>query len=229
MRIYPLHPLTSILIAIECSLLILHIPSGRGFGLLAACLAATLTVPSRTTGRLTVPFVRVLIIAALFTAAIHCVRFSPLTIDYEGSREGLTSFVTISVPVVCVLFLSRRITQDELYAFLIDLRFPPSVILVLFRTIWLIPRMLERTDEVLAALKLRSVPIDTPVRRLMAVAPAISTIMSSMLSEITDNALVITARGFLLPTKKTHMLPLHYTPRDAVVSVFTTVLVIGLW
>lgn len=229
MQINQLHPLTYLIVTFEAAILAVHLPPSWGLLFLALLLILTLCIPSRTSGRLTRPFLRILAVAAFFIFTIHCVRFFPPGLNVSNCSEALINYIHISVPVVSVLFLSRRITSDELFALLIDCRVPSAVILILYRTLWLIPRLIERTDEVVVALKLRCVPLDTPIQRMKAVAPAFSTIFASMFTEITDNALVITARGFLLPGRKTHMLKLSFSFADVLVISLVTTLLAVVW
>jgi energy-coupling factor transporter transmembrane protein EcfT len=127
------------------------------------------------------------------------------------------------------MFLARRVTSEELYATLIDIKVPPSVIVILFRTIWLVPRLTERMEDVVTAMRLRGMPMDTFMRRARALAPAFGTIFSSMITEISENALIMTARGFLLPGTKTHHISLQFGAVDILLTVSAAAMLVVLW
>jgi energy-coupling factor transporter transmembrane protein EcfT len=186
-------------------------------------------LPSRTEKPCTGMFLKVLAVAALFLAAMHIVRWYPPGIVTSGIEDAATGFVRVAVPVVAVMFLARRITSEELYGTLIDLKAPPSVIVILFRTIWLVPRLTERMDDVVTAMRLRGMPMDTFLRRTRALAPAFGTIFSSMITEISENALVMTARGFLLPGVKTHHISQRFGAVDMFLTVSAAAVLVVLW
>ena len=109
-----------------------------------------------------------------------------------------------------------------MFALLVDLRVPPAAILVLFRTIWLIPRLRIMMENVVTAQKLRGMPVDSLSRRFHAFAPTLSPLFSSMVDEISENSLVITTRGFLLPGRKSHLTPLSFGARDIIATISVT-------
>ena len=135
----------------------------------------------------------------------------------------------IAAPVTGMIYLSRRITSEELFSMLIEYRVPPELILIMFRTLWLVPRLTERIEEVLNAQKLRGMRVDTSMMRVRALLPTLSPILSSMLNEISVNSLIMTTRGFLMPGIKTHYTPLRFTARDVTVMVGITFVFGILW
>lgn len=221
-RIMNCHPLTIIILALDCTIVAVFLPSDMSLLFCACWFTATMLLPSRTNTRMTTVFLNVLVAAAMFLFLIHAVHWFPPEIDIKGLRTVTDSFVRIAIPVSCVFFLSRRVTSEELYSLLIDCRVPPPVIHVLFRTLWLAPRLVERTDEVVTALKLRGMRIDTPFQRMKALVPALSTIFSSMVNDISENALSLTARGFLREGRKSHFLKLTFGSRDVLIIVIAT-------
>jgi len=222
-----LHPITHITIAFCFAAAAVSAPVEEGLTVLLFGLGITLAIPCRTETRLARPFLNVLAIAIFFLFIIHGVRWNPPGVIRSGIFEALESFVRVGAPVVVALYLSRQIRSEELFAFLIDLRIPPAVIMILFRTLWLIPRFTERMDETLIALKLRGMPVDTPFQRVRALIPALGTIFASMFAETSDNSLVMAVRGFLRPGSKSHFLPLSFRVRDGAV-IFLALLILGI-
>ncbi len=224
-----LHPLTHIIIAGEAALLAAVLPVDEGAVVFSLGLFTAIVIPSRTEVRITGTLLRVLALAGLFLFLIHGVRWSPPGILFEGLRTGLASFLHIAAPVTAVLYLSRRIRSEELFAFLLDIRIPSAVILILFRTIWLVPRLTERMDEVITAMKLRGMRIDNPIWRLRALAPAFGTIFASMIREISENSLTLASRGFLRHSHKTHLLELLWRQYDTALILLSTLIMAAAW
>ncbi len=216
------HPLTHMVVAAGAVLLAVALPMPAGAAVLGILLSAAALLPTRTDARLTGAFLRLIAIAAFFLFLLHGVTWSPPGVTITGLGRALEAFIRIAAPFAAVLYLSKRISGDEFYALLIDLRVPPVVIFILFRTLWLIPRMSERMREALTAQKMRGMPAESALQRARAVIPSLSPVFSSMVDETSRHALVITARGFLRPGPKTHALPLRFEPRD-VIAVSGTV------
>lgn len=224
-----LHPLTHIIIAVEFAILILVLPVYQGLGVLVLWLLFTLMMPQRTEIKLTGTFLKILIVAAIFLFLIHGVHWRPLGVSTEGIIAGLIGFLHIAAPVTFIIYLSRMVQSGEIFALLIDLKVPPAVILILFRTIWLVPRFVERMDEVVMAQKLRGMRIETTSQRIRALIPTLSPIFSSMLEEISENSLTITTRGFLQPGKKSHLKVLGFRLDDAIVILVVTFAFLKIW
>ncbi len=222
-----LHPITHIAVALAFAGIVLTVPFERGLATLLLGLGMTLAVPRRTETFLARAFMRVLAIALLFLFLIHGIRWIPFGVTRAGVFTALEHLTRIGAPVVAALYLSRAIRSEELFALLLDMRVPPAAILILFRTIWLVPRFTERMDETLVALKLRGMPAETPKQRIQALVPALGTIFASMFSEISDNSLVIAARGFLRPGPKSHLLALRFGVRDGVI-IALALLILGI-
>ena len=217
-----LHPLTHIIVVLEVALLAVMLPSLQGALIIFGGFIAALLIPNRTEVRLAKPFLKILAVAAFFLFLMHGVTWKPPSISHEGIINGFDSFIHIAVPVTCVLYLSRRITSEELLALLIDIRIPPAVILILFRTLWLVPRLMERMDAAVTAQKLRGMRVENTIQRAHAILPTLSPIFSSMFDEISQNSIILTTRGFLRPGRKTHLLKLRYRCVDAVVTAMVT-------
>jgi len=224
-----LHPATHIAVAVEVSFLVIALPFPADSVLLALLYAVVLLIPARTGFRRTMTFMKVLAAAALFLALIHAVRWTPVGLSADGIATALKSFNRIAVPFAGIIYLSKTVSSEELFALLVDMRVPPPVILILFRTVWLVPRLMGRTDEVLAMQRMRGLRIESPLHRLRAVLPTLSPIFSSMIDEISQNSLTITARGFLSPGRKSHLLAISFSAADAAVVGLTTLVCIVLW
>jgi len=224
-----LHPLTHIIIAAELAIFTLVLPVYQGLGVLVLWLLFTLVMPMRTETKLTGTFFKILIIAAVFLFFIHGVKWRPPGISTEGIFVGLSSFIHIATPVAFIIYLSRTVQSEEIFALLIDLKVPSVVILILFRTMWLVPRFVERMDEVITAQKLRGMRIETASQRIRALIPTLSPIFSSMLEEISENSLTITARGFLEPCGKSHLKVLRYRLDDTIIIIVITFTFLILW
>ncbi|MBT4484645.1 MAG: energy-coupling factor transporter transmembrane protein EcfT [Candidatus Latescibacteria bacterium] len=223
------HPLTHIIVAIEMALIMLILPVHQGLGILILWLLAILCIPGRTGTNLTGAFIKILIIAAFFLFLIHGVKWRPLGISPEGTVAGLIKFLHIAAPVMTVMYLSKMVHSEEIFALLIDLRIPPVVILILFRTLWLVPRFTERVDEVITAQKLRGVRIESTSERIRALLPTLNPIFSSMFEEISENSLTLTARGFLNPGRKSHLNVLKYGWPDGIFLAVITLIFVLSW
>ena len=197
-----------------------------GLVIVLFAIVASSAIPRRTDTDLLGPFLRILGIAAIFLFLIHGIRWNPPGIIRSGVVSAIESFIHIAIPVIAALYLSRRIRSEELYAFLVDLRIPPAVILILFRTLWLVPRLKERMEETVAALRLRGMPAGSPIARMRVLAPSLGVVFSSMFGEISENAPVATARGFLRPGPKTHLLELRFGAADAGVSALSIIMAV---
>lgn len=224
-----LHPLTHGVIAVAAALAVLRAPGGEGVLLLLFGLGVTLAIPSRTETRLARPFLRVLGIAFLLLFLIHGVRWTPPGVTRAGCFDAVRGFVHIGAPVAAVLYLSRQIRAGELLSVLLSLRVPPAIVLILFRTLWLVPRMTARMEETLLALRLRGMPAGTVAARVRALVPALGTIFASMFAEISDNSITIAARGFLAPCRKTHLLRLRFGARDGAAVALSLVMLGVVW
>ncbi|MBN1293631.1 MAG: energy-coupling factor transporter transmembrane protein EcfT [Candidatus Latescibacteria bacterium] len=224
-----LNPGTHILIASEITLSAIILPILPGTVILLIFFIIALVVPSRTDFRLTREFLKILIVGVVFLILIHGIYWNPLSISYFGLLTGLNKFIHIASPVICVIYLSRRIRSEELFALLIDFNVPSTIILILFRTLWLVPRFNERIDEVVIAQKLRGMRVKTAAQRIRALIPTLNPIFSSMLNEISFNSLTLSSRGFLRPGEKTHFTRLKYGWIDVTAIIGSTFALGVLW
>ncbi|MFC1650871.1 energy-coupling factor transporter transmembrane component T family protein [Candidatus Latescibacterota bacterium] len=222
------HPLTHILVSLELAALIIILPAGYGLLLIGSWLLLSLVLPKRTDTKLTPVFIKILFVAAIFLLLIHGVSWRALSISAGGIMSALNSFTHIAAPVVFIIFLSRNVRQEELYALLLDLKIPPVIIFILFRTLWLVPRFVERIDEVITAQKLRGMRIEKTSDRFRALIPTLGPIFSSMLEEISENSLTLTARGFLGSGDKSHVTQLRRSPADVIYLLIVTLVFIKI-
>ncbi len=221
-----LHPFSHLLVTAAFAVSAAAAPTESGLAIVLFAIVAASAIPRRTDTDLLAPFLRILGFAAIFLVLIHGVRWNPPGFFRSGIVSAAASFIHVSIPVTAVLYLSRRIRSEELYAFLIDIRMPPAVILVLFRTIWLVPRLKERMEETVTALRLRGMPSGSPAARMRALASSLGVVFSSMFGEISENALVATARGFLRPGPKTHLIELRFGAADAGVAALSIIMAV---
>ncbi|MFC1538928.1 energy-coupling factor transporter transmembrane component T family protein [Candidatus Latescibacterota bacterium] len=216
------HPLTYILVSLELAVLIIILPDLYGLFVFGAWLFLSLVIPKRTETKLTPVFIKVLFVGAIFLLLIHGIEWREFTISAEGIMGALGSFIHIAAPVVFIIFLSRNVRPEELYALLLDLRIPTVIIFIIFRTLWLVPRFVERVDEVIIAQKLRGMRIEKTSDRIKALIPTLGPIFSSMLEEISENSLILTARGFLGSGDKSHVIELHRSLADYIFLLIVT-------
>jgi energy-coupling factor transporter transmembrane protein EcfT len=224
-----LHPLASIIIAVEFCILAVSAPPEEGLVLILFGMTVAGVLPGRTETNLRRQFTGVLGLAALFLLLIHGVRWNPPGIVREGVLDALPGFIRIAAPVVAVLHLSRQIRTEELFALLLALRVPPAAILILFRTLWLVPRLTGRMEETLSALRLRGMPDATIAGRFRALVPSIGIVFSSMFAEISDNSLILAVRGFLRGGPKTSLLELRFGKADAAAVAVSTLVMVTSW
>lgn len=225
-----LHPLSHLIIAFSAALVVLNAPAGYGIVMLVLMLIAVLVLPPRTPVRLTGSFLKLLVFASLFLFLIHAVKWVPLRISPGGFEKALVSILRIGVIITTVLYLACQITGGELYALMTAMHVPPVIVFILFRTLWLVPRFMDRIDEVILAQRLRGMRIASIHDRVRAVLPSLTPIVASMLDETFVNAMTMTIRGYLEPGRKTHLDPLPFRGRDifimaAALSILSSVLI----
>ena len=167
--------------------------------------------------------------AAFFLFLIHGVKWMPPGISTDGLISGLVNFTHIAAPVLFIIYLSRRVHSEEIFALLIDIKVPPALILILFRTLWLVPRFVEKADEVITAQKLRGMRIESTSERVRALIPTLSPIFSSMFEEISENSLTLTTRGFLQPGRKSHLTMLRYGFIDWIMLMILVLIPLVSW
>ena len=219
-----IHPLTHIVLAAELAFLTVIPDLFQGLAVLILWFMFIFIIPKRTETKVTFVFIKVLAVAALFLFLIHGIHWSPPEISVDGIYAGLVNFTHIAAPVVGIIYLSRMIHSEEMFALLIGLRVPPVIILIIFRTLWLVPRFIERINEVITAQKLRGMKIESISERIRALIPTINPIFSSMLEEISENSLTITARGLLQPGRKSHYTILKFDSVNRIITIAITII-----
>ncbi len=224
-----LHPLTHLVSAALMGALITL--SEVSYGLLTVLIWSIfiLIIPRRTEVRLTWTFLRLLLVAAGFLLIMHGIAWPALRLSSEGVLMALDHFRNIAVPIVVVMYLSKVIRAEEMFALLIDLHIPPALILIIFRTLWLVPRFVSRIDDVITAQRLRGMRIENVFARMKALPPTLGPVFSSMLEEISENALVMNARGFMQPGRKTHLTRLKIGFYDAVIFLIILTVIVLSW
>jgi energy-coupling factor transporter transmembrane protein EcfT len=209
-----LHPVTFIIIAFECALLTVLLPVWKGFAAFIILFATVAVIPSKTDVETGGVFMRFLIIAAFFLFLINGVKWFPTGIDLAGIENGTNSFVNIGACFLFIVLVSKTLHSEEIFALMVSLKIPSSIILIFFRTAWLVPRFSAKMRDVLAAQKLRGMRVSSFTERAGAVIPALNPIISAMFEEIARNALVITSRGFLAHGVKSSRLELAFSAVD---------------
>jgi len=226
-----LHPISHLIVSLASAIVILTVSPLHSIAMLILMFVFALALPSRTAIRLSGPFLKLFAFAVIFLLLIHAVRWSPPGLTSEGFGQALIGIIRIGAVFTVMLYLTRQITGGELYAFMTTLHVPPVFVLVLFRTLWLVPRFVERIDEVILAQRLRGMRIATFRDRVHAVLPSLTPIVASMLDETYVNAMTMTIRGYLEPGPKTHVDPLPFRNRDTGViitalSILSTILIV---
>lgn len=216
-----LHPFTQLLFTAMLGIVVVVSGTVWGLAVLLLWCVFTLVVPRRTEVRLTVAFLRLLVVAAGFLLVIHGIEWPAFRLSAKGVLMALDHFRHIAVPIASIMYLSKVIRAEEMFAFLIDLRIPPALILIIFRTLWLVPQFMKRIDDVIMAQRLRGMRIEGVWARMKALQPTLGPVFSSMLVEISDNALVMNARGFMQPGHKTHLTRLRFGLIDRSICFIT--------
>ena len=214
-----LHPVSYFILALDLVIAILVLPPLYGAASVAVILCALAVAPGRTGTRIARPFMKLFAVGTVFLFLIHAVTWHPVGISPDGLVVMCRAVARIGAVIAAVTYLAGRVTGNELYALMIDLRVPPAAILILFRTLWLVPRFMERIDEVILAQRLRGMRLEGFRDRTAAVLPALTPVFASMLDETWAHAMTMTIRGFLEPGRKTHRLALPFRGRDGAVAV----------
>jgi energy-coupling factor transporter transmembrane protein EcfT len=224
-----LYPLTYIIISFQFGFLTVILPEPQSLVVLAVWCSVTLMMPSPEKDRITKPMFRVMLISWIFLFLIHGIRYYPLSIDTVGMNRALDAFTRFAAPALAVVWIYRRVEPEEMYALLIDLGLPISWVVMIFRIFWLVPRFMERLDDVLMAQRLRGMKIESYGERMRAVVPSLFPVITSLFEEITENSLVQHSRGLLEPGKKTHVTELNFSFTDISALLLTTFLMAVIW
>lgn len=120
--------------------------------------------------------------------------------------------------MVAFLWVIRTTKAEELYAMLLDLRLPVSVIYVLFQAIYLIPRFGDRAREILIAQQARGFVLKG-IRNRLRTYSDFAPLFSTAIYELEENAASISARGLHAPGRKTHLCKITFTALDAMLFV----------
>ena len=88
---------------------------------------------------------------------------------------------------------------------------------------------MSRIDDVITAQRLRGMRIEGLFARMKALQPTLGPVFSSMLEEISENALVMGARGFMQPGRKTHLIRLRFGFPDAILLLIILTVTVYIW
>lgn len=171
-------------------------------------------------------FLRLLLIAAFFLLLIHCISWNgKLVFREEGLILAGKSFFRICSLMISFLWLVRTIKTEEFYAMLIDLHLPIKVIYVLFQVIYLIPKLVDRSKEILLAQQLRGFAMKGILNRLKAYVLILSPLLSATIYEMEENAIALSARGLQSKESKTHLAQICFTRADLVIITFSAAII----
>ena len=223
-----LHPVILILIIIEICAMTVFLPLWHGLITFLILFPISVIIPSRTGVDTSGIFIKLLFVAAFFLLLINGIKWVPPGIDYQGLDRAINSFVNIGACFLFIIFVTKTISAEELFALMTGVKIPSPIILIFFRTAWLVPRFSERVGEVLTAQRLRGMKTGNIFERAGAVLPSLNPILSTMLQEIAQNALVITSRGFLNAGRKSSRLVLHMTLIDYLFLFLSTLIMVSL-
>ena len=221
MQVSILHPMTRLLIALCFIVLVFGLSVGyQAIAVFSGVIIAwglVRAIPSRDPGRI---FLRLWLTAGFFLMIIHSVSFNDsFVFNQNGLQVAGRSFFKIGSLVVAFLWVIRTTKVEELYAMLLDLRLPVSVIYVLFQAIYLIPRFGDRAREILIAQQARGFVLKGIRNRLRALILIFAPLFSTAIYELEENAASISARGLHAPGRKTHLCKITFTALDAMLFV----------
>jgi len=227
----PCHPCTHLIIA-ACftALVFMLLWPYQAIASLIGCFVAWLIakpIPTRDPGR---SFLRIWLTAGIFLILIHAVQFAEgIRLSFEGVLVAGKSFFRIGALMASCLWLIRTLENDDLYAFLIDLRVPIPVIYVIFQSIFMIPRFNQRASDILIAQQARGFVLKGFRHRIKALLLIIAPLFATTLYELEESAASLSARGLLTSGKKTHLHYISFSFYDGMivsVSILITTLLI---
>jgi energy-coupling factor transport system permease protein len=171
-------------------------------------------LPSHDPGNI---FLRLWLTAGFFLTIIHTISYDDgLIFNQDRLYVAGKSFFRIGSLMVTFLWIIRTMKAEELYAMLIDLRFPVPVIYVIFQAIYLIPRLIERAKDILVAQQARGFILRGVRCRLKALILILSPLFSTMIYELEEGAASISSRGLQAPGKKSHIAIIRFTSLDII-------------
>lgn len=174
-------------------------------------------------------FIRLWLTAGFFLFVMHGLNFSgDVSIESVGIKTAGRNFFRIGALMVSFLWLIRTIKQEELYAFLIDLRLPLPIIYLIFQTVFLIPRFGERAGEIIIAQQARGFIFKGFLNRAKALSLIFPPLFSSMIYELEETAASLSARGLRAQGRKSHLCQIRFSPFDLMITItsfFLTIIV----
>jgi energy-coupling factor transporter transmembrane protein EcfT len=178
-------------------------------------------IGDRDPGRL---LLRVSIVAAVFLALIHGFYWEGGPNLERGALRGAAeAWLNIAALLVATLALVRRIRSEDIYAFLLDLRVPPSVILIVLSGLAIVPRIGRRAHDVHQAQQLRGFAIRGIRNRLRAYRVLLAPLLSTTVYELEDTAASLAARGLHFPGPKSHRTSFRISRPEVVVVAIVSI------
>lgn len=228
-----IHPLTRIFMSLLYLIVVFRLPIRHQVmaiitGMIMAWGAKKL--PSQDPGKI---FLRLWFTAGLFLLIIHCIIYNNgLVFDNHGFVTASKSFFRIGSLMIVFLWLSRTIKSEELYAMLMDIGLSMSLIYLLLRTIYTIPRLGSKANEILVAQQARGFVLKGIGNRIKGLQLILAPLFSSMVYELEESSASLTARGIIAPGRKSHFVELKFGPQDVLLIVssmaLTTLLLVRI-
>jgi len=131
----------------------------------------------------------------------------PISLKREGLAFALTSLGRILVVVGGFVLFALTTRPDTLMLSLSQRGLPASLANVIVATIQLVPRTRARAAAILDAQRARGLETTGPLlQRLRALLPLVAPLILSSLIDVEERALVIEARAFNHPGRKTSLI-----------------------
>jgi len=190
-------------------------------------LLINLVISKRRKDKLDWIFFRLILIAGIFLFLIYFVKFNGgVVLNFKNMNEFLTKWSLI-IGISVMLITARKIfNTDEIYAFLIDLKIPAWAIYLIFNSLFLIPRLIEKSKEILIAQEARGFK-NVGTARIKATILVLVPLISSISYELEQKSIAIQSRGLFSRSKKTHIYQLSFKFFDFII-IFASVICSGL-
>lgn len=214
----------------------------RGWtGPIAVLLVVAVTALVAHVGRRMLPFVLatiplvasiILVNTFLFPGATDViVRLGPLAPTWSGLTAALQATLRVAAFALSVAVFSLTTPTDDLLSDLELRGLGRRGVFVIGAAIATVPRMIERSAEIVDAQRARGLDTQgSPLRRARGIVPLAGPMISSALSEVEERTMALEARAFSAPGRRTVLRHLPDSARQralrwglAVVSVAAVV------
>jgi hypothetical protein len=123
--------------------------------------------------------------------------------------------------------LTANVDQDRLFAALVNLQFPISVIYLMFRTFWIVTLFETRAEEIVAAQRLRGFPTETLAARLTALGRGARALVNGLLVEMIDANVALESKGISRTNRPVSATQVPLGMRDLCLVVGTSLAFLG--